>query len=338
MPGSPRTLTADRGDAGTRLDLVLRRHLTDVVIATRTRVQQWIEDGRVTVNGVVVRKVASRAARGDVVTIALPAQAPRRIMAAEDVDLTILYEDEHMLALDKPPGIVVHPGYRNSTHTVMNALLWRARGWPAYQRPSIVGRLDKLTSGVVVVAKTAAIHATLQRAMASNRATKSYLAVVYGHVKTARGRIELRLARDLRDRRRVVASAVTGARSVTEFERVSRVAGLALLRCRLVTGRTHQIRVHLAARGWPIVGDATYGEPRWTAIADPALNAALRTFPRQALHAWRVQLCHPVTGEQLSIQAPVPPDLEALLTAAGLSMPAQWFGVSPDGRDSGLIA
>ena len=132
-----RIVTADRGDAGLRLDLVLRRHLTDVGAATRTRVQAWIANGQVTVNGAPVRRAAARAAFGDVVAVTLPDAAPRRVMAAEDVRLDLLYEDEHFLALDKPAGIVVHPGYRNPEGTVMNALLWHARGWPAVSdRPS----------------------------------------------------------------------------------------------------------------------------------------------------------------------------------------------------------
>jgi 23S rRNA pseudouridine1911/1915/1917 synthase len=234
-----------------------------------------------------------------------------------------LYEDDDLMALDKPAGMVVHPAYRNATGTLMNALLWHGRAWPPPQRPSLVGRLDKLTSGIVVVAKTAAVHAALQRATAAADAEKDYLAVVYGRVNVARGAIDLRLAKDARDHRRVVASADVGASSVTRFERLACVAapraGLSLLRCRLVTGRTHQIRVHLAARGWPIVGDRAYGEQRWPLIVDRALAAALREFPRQALHAWRVAFVHPVTRQRLAVEAPLPADLEQLIAATGLA-------------------
>lgn len=322
MPPTPRVLTADRGDNGIRLDLVLRRHLTDVRSATRTRVQSWIESGLVTVNGASIRRASSRAAFGDIVSIALPDEQPRTVMAAEDVRLEVLYEDAELVAIDKPAGLVVHPTYRHTAQTLMNALLWQAREWPTPQRPSLVSRLDKLTSGVIIVAKTATAHAALQRAMAANDSEKEYLAVVYGRVNVARGEIDLRLGKDRSDRRKVVASATAGAESLTRFERIARVAapraGLSLLRCRLVTGRTHQIRVHLAARGWPLVGDPAYGEPRWTEVVDPVLAATLQTFPRQALHACRVAFTHPITRTRLTIVAPIPHDIEGLLDAAGL--------------------
>ncbi len=243
-------------------------------------------------------------------------------MAAEDVAVDVVYEDDQLLAVNKPAGLVVHPTYKHTAATLMNALLWRARAWPAPQRPSLVSRLDKLTSGIIVVAKTARAHADLQRALSANDAEKDYLAVVYGRVNVARGEIDLRLGRDRDDRRKVVASATVGAESLTRFARLGRVAapraGLSLLRCRLATGRTHQIRVHLAARGWPLVGDPAYGEPRWSEIDDPLLAATLRAFPRQALHAWRVGFSHPTTRARVTIEAPVPPDIEALLSAAGL--------------------
>ena len=241
-------------------------------------------------------------------------------MAAEEATLDIVHEDDDLLAINKPAGMVVHPAYRNTTGTMMNALLWRARDWPAAphpRRPSIVGRLDKGTSGVVVVAKSAAVHAALQRVMGSAETEKDYLAVVYGRVNMARGDIDARLARDSADRRRMVTSNA-GAASLTRFVRLDRVAaprvGLSLLRCRLVTGRTHQIRVHLASRGWPLVGDRTYGETHWRQVDDPALAAVLEGFPRQALHAWRVAFRHPTTGRRTTIEAPVPIDFEALLS------------------------
>jgi 23S rRNA pseudouridine1911/1915/1917 synthase len=301
---------------------VLRRHLSDVRGATRTRIQSWIEDGRVAVNGVAIRRASARPAAGDLVTVRLPPQRPRQMMAPEAVDLEILHEDEHFLAVNKPAGLVVHPGFRHTGGTLMNALLWLASSWAPGQRPSIVGRLDKLTSGVVVVAKTAHAHAAFQRAMSAPSARKEYLALVFGQVKPARGEIALRLSRNPRDRRRVVASATVGTPSLTRFERLGRVAapdvGLSLLRCRLVTGRTHQIRVHLSARGWPLVGDPMYGEAGRLRVDHSELAAMLRGFGRQALHAWRICLPHPFTGEPLELEAPLPSDLNRLLEVSGL--------------------
>jgi 23S rRNA pseudouridine1911/1915/1917 synthase len=319
-----RTFTTDRGDDGRRIDLVLRRHLAGVDAATRTRVQRWIEDGDVTVNGRRVLRTASRVALGDILAVAIPnsAEAARSPMQAERGHVNLLFEDDYLIAVNKPAGLVVHPTHAHASGTLMNALLWHARGWPSPQRPSIIGRLDKLTSGIVVVAKTAAVHAALQRTMAASVSEKEYLAVVYGRVHVATARIALRLSRDRVDRRKVAASEHTGAESLTRFVRLGRVSaprvGLTLLRCRLVTGRTHQIRAHLAARGWPIVGDPVYGEPRWTRIVDPQLANVLRVFPRQALHASRLALAHPVTRSRLELQAPVPQDMQGLIDVSGL--------------------
>jgi 23S rRNA pseudouridine1911/1915/1917 synthase len=316
----PRIVVADRGDAGQRLDLVLTRHLAGVRAATRTTVQRWISSGQVLVNGAAVTRAAARTAAGDVLSVIVPtSRAPR--MAAEDLPLDLLFEDDDLLILNKPAGVVVHPTYRHMTGTVMNALLWRARQWPAGTRPSIVGRLDKLTSGIVVAAKTAAAHAALQRALASPRAEKDYLAIIYGYASPVRGTIDLPLSRAPADRRRVIA-APGGLPSTTRYERLARSrasrARLSLLRCRLATGRMHQIRVHLLSRGWPIVGDPRYGEPRWRDVRDGALAERLRAFPRQALHAWRLRVVHPVTGVELNVEAPVPADLGSLAAACGL--------------------
>jgi 23S rRNA pseudouridine1911/1915/1917 synthase len=245
------------------------------------------------------------------------------MMSAEAMPLDILFEDDDFIVVNKPAGLVVHPTYKHQSGTLMNALLWHARHWRHPQRPSLVGRLDKLTSGIVLAAKTSRMHTSLQRALATTVGEKDYLALVYGRVTIARGTIDLRLARDRADRRRVVASTTDGSPSVTRFERLARVrapgVGLALLRCRLVTGRTHQIRVHLAATGWPIVGDPTYGRAGWAQVTDPVLSAALHALPRQALHAWRLAFPHPLTGHAVRIEAPVTPDVVSLLQLAGLS-------------------
>ena len=319
-----RTFLGDRGDAGKRLDLVLRRHLADLE-ATRTRVQTWIDRGTVSVNGQAVRRVATRVAAGDVLTVQVPdlALPSSRPIEPDPTPIDILFEDSYVMAVNKPAGMVVHPTHAQPAGTLLNLLMWHQRKWPAGARPSLVGRLDKLTSGVVLVAKTAAAHAALQRRLAARDAEKDYLAVVYGRVRPRAGTIDLRLRRDPDDRRRVAASSSQGARSVTHFERLAEAAapraGLSMLRCRLVTGRTHQIRAHLAARGWPIVGDPTYGEPKWMRIVDADLADALRAFPRQALHAWRIAFAHPVTAERVEIEAPIPEDLRTLLNTLNLT-------------------
>ena len=230
---------------------------------------------------------------------------------AEGVDLGLIYRDDYLLVADKPPGIVVHPTYKNPSGTLLDAL--RARVCPT---ASIVGRLDRLTSGIVVVARSGDMHAVLQRAMTSSECRKDYLALVYGLV-TGSGEIDFKLRIDERDRRRVLASREAGAPSCTRFESLATEprAGVSLLRCQLVTGRRHQIRVHLAARGWPIVGDPMYGQPQWSNAGDPASAEALRAFPRQALHAWRLALTHPVTGTPLRLEARVPRDLDQLMAA-----------------------
>ena len=219
---------------------------------------------------------------------------PRRRPQPEEGPLTIIYEDDWMLVANKPPGIVVHPTYKNTSGTLLNAVLWRVRTIPGAQ-PGILTRLDKDTSGLVVIALTPDVHATMQKDAAAGRMTKQYLAIVVGAPDPKQGEIVLPLARDLGDRRRVVVTP-EGAPCETRYDVLSTHDGHSIVRCELVTGRTHQIRVHLAARGWPILGDRVYGE------ADARIA-------RQALHAWRVSLLHPVTRQPLELEAPIPADM-----------------------------
>lgn len=216
----------------------------------------------------------------------------------EALQVAVVYEDNSLIAIDKPPGMVVHPTYRNWSGTLLNGLLWHVRGRAGVE-PSIVTRLDKDTSGLVLVALKPELHAQIQRDAAAGRVRKEYLAIVRGVPTPVRGSIALPLARSPEDRRLVVVTA-DGQGSRTDYEVLSTVNGYSLIRCELVTGRTHQIRVHLAARGWPVAGDSSYGE------AHPTLT-------RQALHAWRLTLPHPVTRDPLHLEAPVPRDLNSLM-------------------------
>lgn len=323
MSVPPRIVIADRGDAGRRVDLVLRRHLSDVHHATRTRVQGWIEDGRVSINGRIVQRVSERTGLGDIVEVALPDRSIRAEPVPEEGPLERLHEDEHLMIVDKPAGMVSHPTYRHPGGSLLNVALWHARRWPVGTRPSLVGRLDKQTSGLVVIAKTTDAHARLQRTLASSRSEKLYLAIVHGPMADLHGRIDLPLQRDLMDRRRVVIAREGGLASVTRFERLDQVqlagGAMATVRCQLVTGRMHQLRVHLSARGWPIAGDPKYGAGVGVPTRDAEHPAT--AFPRQALHAWRLRFVHPFTGSHVDVKAPVPADMRGLIEACGLKPP-----------------
>jgi 23S rRNA pseudouridine1911/1915/1917 synthase len=285
--------TADRGDARLRLDQVLVRRVTGIIRMSRTRAQQWIETGAVQVNGIPAGRASTRVSEGALVEVAPPESAvAKQRPAAEEGALDILYEDDHLIALNKPAGIVVHPSYKHPRNTLLNAVLWHLRD-AAAGTPAIVTRLDKDTSGVLLVARSAAVQAALQRAMDAGELRKFYLALVLGRPQPAAGTIALPLARDPTDRRRVVVDAA-GRESITRY-RTLRSNAASLLECELITGRTHQIRVHLAARGWPIAGDRVYG-----------LSPSAAEIGRQALHAWRLLLTHPMTGAHLEIVAPPP--------------------------------
>ena len=221
----------------------------------------------------------------------------RRRPQPEEGPLDIRYEDEWMLVVNKPSGVVVHPTYKNTSGTLLNAVLWRVRDRVGAQ-PGILTRLDKGTSGLVVIALTPDVHAVMQKDAAAARTCKRYLAIVSGSPEPRQGRIVLPLARDPGDRRRVVVTA-DGAQCETRYEVLSEGESFSILQCELVTGRTHQIRVHLAAAGWPILGDEVYG------IADARIA-------RQALHAWRIALPHPVTRQRIEFESPLPDDMRRL--------------------------
>jgi 23S rRNA pseudouridine1911/1915/1917 synthase len=310
-----RTINLDRGDDGLRVDLVLLRHLRREKGVSRNRIQKWIDAGDVLINGAAASRPAWRVQAGDELRVRV-AELPKRIRPqAQAIELDILYEDDDLIAVNKPAGLVVHPSFKNTSGTLMNGLLARAQEWPPGSKPALVGRLDKLTSGVVLVSKRTEIHAAMQRAMDARRVDKDYLAIVRGKPAPARGTIDLALDRDPWDRRRITVTDRGGQPSVTRYERLSTNRGFSLVRCRLITGRTHQIRVHLAAKQWPIVGDATYGSK---AAVEGDIDIAAR-FPRQALHAWRLAFRQPRTGRELTIEAPLPEDMKALAAAIGLA-------------------
>ncbi|MDL2717400.1 MAG: RluA family pseudouridine synthase [Acidobacteriota bacterium] len=326
-PGPRRAFRADRGDAGERLDRVLLRHLNDLPEASRTKIQEWIDGGYVSLGGRKPKKSSEKVKTGEEIAVELPPPPPPRPdILAQDIPLSILFEDSEILVLDKPPGLVVHPAVGHRDGTLVNALLHHSKDWagPA-DRPGLVHRLDKDTSGVLIIAKTERAMAVLGKAMKERCLEKDYLTVVYGKAPLKKGRIDLKIHRDPGDRKRMAVSKVEGRDSSTFYEILSEssgcLSGLSLLKCRLVTGRTHQIRVHLKALNLPIVGDSVYGSPRWKGLKDATLAAACKAFPRQALHAWRLGIKHPVTGEKMTFTAPVPPDLLGLLAAAGLEAP-----------------
>ena len=262
---------------------------------------------------------------GDAVEVEVP-EPVRAALEPEAIPLAILYEDDDVLAIDKPPGLVVHPAPGHASGTLVNALLHHVRDWRGVggvERPGIVHRLDRDTSGVLLVAKTDRAHASLSRQLKKRAMRKEYLALAAGVPSVRKGEVALPIGRDPRDRKRMKAFRVASdpppgtreARTLYEIERDWFPLGLTLLRCRLVTGRTHQIRVHLAAAGLPVVGDPVYGRPRYERVKDGALKTRLLEFPRQALHAERVGFRHPATNEPIEIVAPLPADFGELLAA-----------------------
>jgi 23S rRNA pseudouridine1911/1915/1917 synthase len=298
-------LRVGEDDAGERLDKFISAKLPAL---SRTLAQHLIDEGLVRAEK-LPRKANYRIKAGETVRVDIP---PPRLAAAhgEQIALQILFEDEAILVVDKPAGMVVHPAAGHVGGTLVNAVLGRTPGLSTgdVERPGIVHRLDRDTSGLIVVAKKENALKNLQRQFSSRMVHKTYLALVYGQVPVPEGRIEAPLARDPHDRKRfaVVASA-RSRQAVTIFRVVERLRDFSLLKVELVTGRTHQIRVHLAFIQHPVVGDRVYGGKRRNDLG----------LGRQFLHAWRLGFLHPIDGEPMEFTAKLPADLREALRSAG---------------------
>jgi 23S rRNA pseudouridine1911/1915/1917 synthase len=314
------------GETGDRLD----RFLSQAAVArglalSRTRLKALIEAGQVTVDGAEARDPAARVAEGAQITLAVP-PAEETAIAGEDMSLTIVFEDEHLLIVDKPAGLVVHPAPGHAAGTLVNALIRHCgeslSGVGGVKRPGIVHRLDKDTSGLLVVAKNDAAHQGLAALFAdhgrSGSLRREYRALVWGAPDRATGTIALAIGRHPSSREKMaVVDDRRGRVAVTHWEVEERLGPASLIACRLETGRTHQIRVHLAHIGHPLLGDSVYGAGFKTKASrlSPDARAALEALGRQALHAAILGFDHPITGEPLAFESPLPEDLDNLVKA-----------------------
>jgi len=285
--------------AGLRLDAALARMFPE---HSRSRLQAWLKQGLIRLDGAAgdaKRKVCG----GEQIEFAAVPPAPS-LAEAEDIALSIVFEDDDLVVIDKPAGLVVHPGNGNESGTLMNALLHHAPQLAAVPRAGIVHRLDKETSGLLVVAKTLPAQTDLVRQLQARTVRRHYLALALGRVERA-GSVDAPIGRH--PVQRIKMAVVRGGKDArTHYHVVESFERATLLECRLETGRTHQIRVHLASIGHPLAGDPVYGKTR---SGDPRLDA----FRRQALHAWRLALRHPRSGAELAWESPLPADFAALL-------------------------
>lgn len=317
-PPGPVRIVAGPEAAGQRLD----RFLADAIgTLSRSRVKALIEEGRAARDGAPIREPADPIRAGAAYTLDLPPPAPAR-PEPQAIALDIIYEDDDLIVLNKPAGLVVHPAPGNPDHTLVNALLHHCgpgfTGIGAERRPGIVHRLDKDTSGVMVVAKTQLANDALTAAFAARDIDRAYVALCWGVPSPLAGEIEGAIGRDPRDRKRMAVVTRSGKPALTRY-RTLRAWGtaVALLECRLATGRTHQIRVHLASVGHPIVGDPLYLRRIPAAsrtLPEPARHLLL-DFPRQALHAAQLGFVHPRNGVRLAFESRIPNDFSVLLEA-----------------------
>ena len=287
-----------------RLDRYLSQNLSDL---SRSRIQQLIEQGHVQVNDQICTSKKVNLKIGDRISLEIPAIEPLKLIAA-DIPLDILYEDEELIILNKPAGLVVHPAPGHPEGTLVNAILSHCPNLPGIggiQRPGIVHRLDKDTTGAIVIAKTDLAYQHLQAQLQTKTARREYLGLVYGVPKTETGSIDLPIGRNPQDRKKMgIVSLEDGGRAaITHWQVQERLANYTLIHFQLETGRTHQIRVHSAKIGHPIVGDPLYSSAHSIGV----------NLPGQALHAWKLQLQHPVSGKLLQVTAPLPRSFTTLL-------------------------
>ena len=295
-----RLVTAGAADFGKRADV----YLAEILESTRSHIQILLNEGRVSKGNRLIKpnyKIKS----GDVFQIVLPRPVPLEA-EPENIPLDIIYEDEDVIVLNKPRGMVVHPAPGHYSGTLVNALLFHCKslsGINGVIRPGIVHRLDKDTSGIMIVAKNDEAHVSLSKQIQDKTAKRTYLCVVRGNVKADRGQIETRMDRDKNDRKRMAVVTEGGREAITEYEVLERFGRFTVVRCRLKTGRTHQIRLHMEYLGYPLVGDAKYS-PMKTPFS----------IKGQALHSRTLDFIHPRTGESMHFEAPLPEDMQKIIT------------------------
>jgi 23S rRNA pseudouridine1911/1915/1917 synthase len=319
---APLTGRFDAAQDGERMDRALAAQLASAhPTLTRSRLKSLIEARAVRIDGVTVLEPSRRVKQGQDFELDLP-PPDSGTLAPQPMDLDILHEDEDVVVVDKPPGLVVHPAAGNPDHTLVNALLAHCgeglRAVGGAGRPGIVHRLDKDTSGLMVVAKTELALLSLGRQFAAHSVERQYQAVVWGMPATAEGEIDAAIGRSRTDRKKMSVRSTGGKAALTRYRVLRALAGgaIAHLACRLATGRTHQIRVHLASIGHPLVGDPVYGRSTGRRRAlPPASEAAASGFPRQALDAVLLGFEHPRTGSRLRFERPLRSDIMALLRA-----------------------